>query len=232
LNRDGECMFKINLEQNVASISKKLDFEFYAACLIEASHFGVCQKIPTLYATNYSQMWERHYIDNALHTYDPILYFARLVSYPVTWDRLKEASGFCAAHQNVLSSAHDFGLKSGACMSIHNLDGSMMIVAFASSSERKISDLTLNEMSKSAHQLSQIRGKSKPERSDIDTLTDREVECLKWCSLGKTSHDISAILEISSNTVDFHLKGAMRKLSTNSRTFAIVKAMRNGIIPL
>jgi DNA-binding CsgD family transcriptional regulator len=37
------------------------------------------------------------------------------------------------------------------------------------------------------------------------TLSNREIEVLKWAALGKTSWEMSMILEISERTVNFHL---------------------------
>jgi LuxR family transcriptional activator of conjugal transfer of Ti plasmids len=59
-------------------------------------------------------------------------------------------------------------------------------------------------------------------------LSRREKECLKWASLGKSSWDIGVILEISENTVNFHLKNAMKKLQTNSRLVAVLRAIDLG----
>jgi DNA-binding CsgD family transcriptional regulator/TolB-like protein len=63
------------------------------------------------------------------------------------------------------------------------------------------------------------------------TLSSRERACLGWAAQGKSSWDIGAILAISENTVNFHIKNAMRKLETTSRTVAAIKAMQLGLIP-
>ncbi len=61
-------------------------------------------------------------------------------------------------------------------------------------------------------------------------LSDREKTCLSWTALGKSSWEIGQILSISENTVIFHIKNAMKKLGTNSRTFAAIKAAQLGLI--
>lgn len=61
-------------------------------------------------------------------------------------------------------------------------------------------------------------------------LSDRERACLSWTALGKSSWEIGRILSISENTVIFHIKNAMKKLGTNNRTLAAVKAMQLGLI--
>ncbi|WP_276577896.1 helix-turn-helix transcriptional regulator [Bradyrhizobium sp. 149] len=61
-------------------------------------------------------------------------------------------------------------------------------------------------------------------------LTYRESECLEWAAKGKSSWDISVILEISENTVNFHLKNAMKKLGTNRRSVALIRAIELKLI--
>jgi len=51
-----------------------------------------------------------------------------------------------------------------------------------------------------------------------------------WTARGKSSWDIGMILTINENTVDFHVRKAMRKLGTTSRTVAVVKAIRLNLI--
>ncbi len=65
-----------------------------------------------------------------------------------------------------------------------------------------------------------------------EKLSLREKECLVWIALGKSSWDIGAILGISENTANFHIKNAMRKLHTHSRAAAAIKAVQFGIIEL
>ncbi|WP_199763242.1 helix-turn-helix domain-containing protein, partial [Bradyrhizobium guangdongense] len=45
-----------------------------------------------------------------------------------------------------------------------------------------------------------------------------ERQCLRWVEEGKSSWEIGVILNVSLNTVNFHLKNAMRKLETSTRT--------------
>ncbi|WP_439402707.1 helix-turn-helix domain-containing protein [Bradyrhizobium sp. DASA03068] len=49
-------------------------------------------------------------------------------------------------------------------------------------------------------------------------LSEREKQCLRWIEQGKSSWEIADILNVSENTVNFHVKNAMRKLETSSRT--------------
>ncbi|KYK49928.1 helix-turn-helix transcriptional regulator [Bradyrhizobium liaoningense] len=61
-------------------------------------------------------------------------------------------------------------------------------------------------------------------------LSERERQCLRWVEEGKSSWAIGVILKVSENTVNFHVKNAMRKLETSSRTQCVVKARRQRLI--
>lgn len=62
-------------------------------------------------------------------------------------------------------------------------------------------------------------------------LSPREKEVLKWLIEGKSSWDISGILHISKNTVNFHIKNLFQKLDVVNRTQAVSEALRRNIIP-
>src|SRR5690606_15351769 len=61
-------------------------------------------------------------------------------------------------------------------------------------------------------------------------LTDREKEILLWAAEGKSDPVIADILNISYPTVRYHMNNVFRKLNANERTFAVVKAIRHGLI--
>ncbi|ANB19433.1 helix-turn-helix transcriptional regulator [Dokdonella koreensis] len=62
-------------------------------------------------------------------------------------------------------------------------------------------------------------------RDDQIHLTVREIECLRWTSLGKTGWEISRLLSISERTVVFHLENASHKLGVFSRHQAVARAI-------
>ena len=69
-----------------------------------------------------------------------------------------------------------------------------------------------------------------PEHAAPSLLTTRETEILRWTADGKTAGQISDILTISDNTVNFHIKNAMAKLQTSNKTSAAVRAAMMGIL--
>jgi DNA-binding CsgD family transcriptional regulator len=63
-------------------------------------------------------------------------------------------------------------------------------------------------------------------------LSSRESECLSWAAMGKTTWEISRVLDISEHTVIFHLRNAAGKLGVVSRQHAVAKAIEFGILAM
>lgn len=61
-------------------------------------------------------------------------------------------------------------------------------------------------------------------------LTRREIECLQWAALGKTSAEIAVILGKSEATINFHMSNVRSKFNVTSRRRAIAKAIGLGLI--
>jgi DNA-binding NarL/FixJ family response regulator len=73
----------------------------------------------------------------------------------------------------------------------------------------------------------QANAKSAPEPG---ILTQREQEILKELATGKTYYAIALDLNITSDTVRFHIKNIYKKLHVHSQAEAVAEAMRKGII--
>jgi DNA-binding NarL/FixJ family response regulator len=64
----------------------------------------------------------------------------------------------------------------------------------------------------------------------IEPLTAREIEVLRLLSEGLSNKAIAARLNISEHTVKFHVNAILGKLGAESRTEAVVRATRLGLI--
>lgn len=71
-----------------------------------------------------------------------------------------------------------------------------------------------------------------PDDGSIPTLTDRERDIMSWAARGKTTADTAEILKISNETVDTHVKNALRKLNAANKTHAVAKCISLGVIDL
>ena len=61
-------------------------------------------------------------------------------------------------------------------------------------------------------------------------LTERELEVLTWVGEGKTSAEIASILGIARNTVRNQIQNTLIKLRVNTRSQAVAKAMKKGLV--
>lgn len=61
-------------------------------------------------------------------------------------------------------------------------------------------------------------------------LSAREVDCLHWAAIGKTSWETAMILGVSERTVNFHLSNACEKLNVQNRRAAVAAALRKGLL--
>ncbi|MCP5095656.1 MAG: response regulator transcription factor [Chloroflexi bacterium] len=66
----------------------------------------------------------------------------------------------------------------------------------------------------------------------VDDLTPREKEVIQLLAEGMTNKAIAQQLSISNHTVKFHVNAILTKLNAQSRTQAVVRATRLGLISL
>lgn len=73
----------------------------------------------------------------------------------------------------------------------------------------------------------------KPAREELlETLTSRELEVLSLVADGLHNRDIGARLGVSEHTVKFHLGTIFGKLGASTRTEAVQKGLRLGVIEI
>ena len=75
-------------------------------------------------------------------------------------------------------------------------------------------------------------GAARAVENPVEPLTPRELDVLHGLAEGLANKEIARRLGISEHTVKFHLNALMGKLGAQSRTDAVVRAMRAGVILL
>jgi len=66
----------------------------------------------------------------------------------------------------------------------------------------------------------------------VESLTPRELDVLVLLADGVGNREIASRLEISEHTVKFHLSAIFGKLGASTRTDAVRRALRSGLIDL
>ncbi len=79
--------------------------------------------------------------------------------------------------------------------------------------------------------IDQFSRSSSPD-SEVEELTERESEVLRYIAQGYTNQEIARILVVSQPTVHTHVSKILAKLNLNSRTQAALYAIKKGLISL
>jgi DNA-binding CsgD family transcriptional regulator len=69
-------------------------------------------------------------------------------------------------------------------------------------------------------------------KSGTTILTSTEIEILKWIKEGKSSWEISMILNRSESCINFHTTNILKKLDASNRTHAVVLAIEKSLIDI
>ncbi len=76
------------------------------------------------------------------------------------------------------------------------------------------------------------RSPERPAGAEVIELTPRETQVLQLLAEGLPNKVIASQLDISEHTVKFHINSIMGKLGAQSRTDAVMRATRSGLILL
>jgi two-component system nitrate/nitrite response regulator NarL len=68
-----------------------------------------------------------------------------------------------------------------------------------------------------------------PDR-EVETLTPREIEALEMLAEGLSNKQIAAGLNISEHTAKFHVNSILSKLRAGTRTEAVMRGIRSGLV--
>lgn len=186
--------------------------------------------------SNYSKEWRETYDSNKLGYVDPTVTHCLKSTIPLLWT----PDNFTRPDQkNMYEECTSYGLRSGIIFPIHGPNGEFGMMSFVS--EQLADPKSQKDMLHSIALLSIIRDyvfeSSKkflvtPEPEIQIVLTPREKEVVKWTVAGKSSWEISKILNCSESTINFHLSNIRLKFNVNTKQQAIIKALKLGIIQL
>lgn len=213
---------------NIAAAARSLGFDHCA--------YGLRVPLPisnpkTIILNNYCRAWQERYASQNYLQIDPTVIHGWRSQAPIVWnDKVFEST------PALWEEAQSFGLRVGWSQS--SLDavgvGGMLTLTRESDplseAELATQEIKMRWLVNVAHlTLSRIfttrlRDQTSP------TLTDREREVLRWTADGKTSGEVSDILCLSENTVNFHVKNAVAKLQAANKTAAVVRAAMLGLL--
>jgi LuxR family quorum-sensing transcriptional regulator LasR len=183
---------------------------------------------------NFSSQWLETYDRKKFLNIDPAVAYCATHSTPVLW-REKIFTG--KKQKEMSREAANFGLHTGMSLPFHGANGEMGILCLAKNvppSQQVYRDMLrvtpeLSLMRDYAFQ-GALRFFNRKINISNPILTQRELECLKWCATGKASWEIAQILACTEATVNYHILNLRRKLNADSRRQAVINAIHLGLV--
>ncbi len=188
--------------------------------------------------STYPEDWVERYERENYVLCDPVVATAMRSVLPFPWREADDWDSLDEVQARFFAEAHDFGISNGLSIPIHGSKEFALLTVLPDGNSEKATE-TLWAVRNEIHLLAYHahHHARKVLIDDVATealphLTDREKECLQWAAIGKTSWEISEILNVAETTVQTHIESAKKKLDVSSRQFAIVKAITTGLIEI
>jgi DNA-binding CsgD family transcriptional regulator len=176
--------------------------------------------------------WAGHYTEARLSRYDPTIQAVFTSPSAFTWAEI-EARHPEKAARSVFEQARSFGARGGLVVPVHGPQGEVMAVTLVSEQKAEFDRQSCMTMQVAATifasrglALAEIERETSPDPG----LTRREIQCVYWVNEGKTDWEIGRILDISEDTVAFHLKNVKMKLSVSRRSQIPIQAWLRGVL--
>jgi len=150
---------------------------------------------------------------------------------PFTWLEAKAERTLSRAEQDIWDTACEWGWTDGFSVPIHGPGGYFGLVTMAGK-ERELSSALRGELHQLAfltHERCRALTGLAPVTNLQETLTHRELECIRWVVAGKTDAEIGNLLGVSQTTARTHIDQARRKLGARSRAQAVARLVLNGL---
>lgn len=178
--------------------------------------------------------WERRYFNKQFYRFDDCLRHLKNATANFSWTDVRQGGESTSLGVRIMNEAGDFRCREGLLIPIRSFDGRMSVVSLMGE------HVDLSEKARIALEVAAIyftetgvRLKSSSDSERLSSLlTPRQVEILKWLSVGKRNADISDILGISVKTIDRHLEDARQRLNVLTTNQLLVTAYIKGqIVP-
>lgn len=223
----------VELKSQLENITRKLGFNHFSCGVMDLAPET---RVPSFRLLScYPEDWQAHYNANSYFEEDPVITHTirHRKPLPAIWPVpgvLNEP-----LHHRLFSEAADFGMSSGVTVSSQ---GANQVSVLSLSSEWTLSQIK-GELPKAlgfaqllACYLQEVWNRLAEPATFYKAckLSGRELECLHWASVGKTSWEIARILNISERTVVFHIGRAVKKMDVSNRRQAVAKAITMGYI--
>ncbi|TCL74705.1 LuxR family transcriptional regulator [Rhizobium sp. BK251] len=121
-------------------------------------------------------------------------------------------------------------LPMGSVFPLNAMDGQRLVFWF-NGNRNPLSQSEINELAMIMVQaLDTHNSLKRNDAGNLNMLSARELEVVRWTAQGKTSVEIGQILSLSDHTVNAYMTNAIKKLDCVNRTQLVAKAIRLKLI--
>jgi len=215
----------------VFNLSKSYGFDKCLYSVLNSKHDAMEN---AFIKSNYAPGWHKTYDEKHLASVDPTVQHCLSSNLPLLWeDRTFNGAG----QKELYETAKQYGLCSGLIFPIHGARGEFGMMSFVAPQSKfaksnkefqhivRTLSILKDHVFESSLKFIHNREGNKP-----ICLTPRETEVLKWSTAGKSSWEISKILNCSESTVNFHLLNVRHKFDVSTTQLAVIRAIQQGII--
>lgn len=206
-----ECTTEDAWSTLLFSIMQAMDIDYVLYCV-------VLNKLLPLQngfiKSNYPEGWRHSYRAANLHFIDPTVSHCLNSSVPIIW----QSNGVSLpAH----GANGEFGM-------LHCATDRHAAMQALTDDPKRMADLTLVRDYIFESSLKFVKTGQAGENAV--KLTKRERECLSWIMIGKSSWEISKILNCAEATINFHIGNIKGKFNVRTRQQAVAKAIMAGVL--
>lgn len=176
--------------------------------------------------------WIEHYADAHLDRVDPGPFLASQRVEPFRWSEAPDLVSLTEEMRDYLEEARRAGVGEGLAMAVFGPNLRNAYVALGFEDEDFDPDPAKVREFQFVAQAGHLRFCALLDRDAAGEkeLSAREHEVLVLIARGKSNGTIGTLLEISTHTVDAHLRKIYEKLGVNDRTSAALIAIRKGLL--
>ncbi|MFD1744485.1 LuxR family transcriptional regulator [Rhizobium helianthi] len=216
---------------HLRDLSTTLGFDSFAVSGIPLANENIA---PYVLLSGWRQDWFDHYVaENYVHI-DPVIRQAKLSDEAFVWSEVIAGQQLGPRARKLMNEAADVGMRDGFCVPLHLSGGFQALVTFSGQSVDLPIGLqsVLQIIAIYAHnRLRFFMPAIRPDRQrHAASITQHELDVIRWCAEGKTNWEIGAILGRSEKTVQHELHNAQLKLSCVNRAQLVAEAFRAGLI--
>lgn len=186
--------------------------------------------------STYPSDWQKYYAEQDFIRIDPVLRCAVSAYGPFRWSELERRWNLDRRQISFLREGEEAGLNSGLGIPFSGSRNQIAGIAVATSDARNRPLPNIDLLQAYANQFYTVYKRlvlnATREAPNFSILSDKETEVLQWIASGLTAKEVGDRLNITHNTVNYHLRNIFTKLDVNTSIEATLKAFDLDMIKL